>query len=251
MSFFGNNIKKIRTLKKLSQQAFADLFDLKRGTLGAYEEGRSEPKIDTIIKIANYFSIPIDDLLTQELTVNKLLKFRSDLTLDDEQYKKEAFASVPCITENNRADYLKYYDKTSFIKDMPVLSLPLNVEKTFRAFTINNLEMTVNDDGLLPNDIVIGELVPEKVYRKLNNGQLIFAVLQDNIIARKLLITGKTAVLRAEHKGIKDIEVDLSEIKELWRVRYVFYRRIPEVQNGLENKLALIEAEINKLKGKL
>jgi len=84
MSFFGKNIRKIRSVKTLSQQAFAELFDLKRGTLGAYEEGRSEPKIETIIKIANYFSIPIDDLLTRELTVNELLKFKSSLS---EQYE--------------------------------------------------------------------------------------------------------------------------------------------------------------------
>ena len=58
MSYFGKNIRKIRSLKSLSQQAFAELFDLKRGTLGAYEEGRSEPKLETLIKIANYFSIP-------------------------------------------------------------------------------------------------------------------------------------------------------------------------------------------------
>ena len=75
MSYFGKNIRKIRSLKSLSQQAFAELFELKRGTLGAYEEGRSEPKLETLIKIANYFSIPIDDLLTTELTVNNLLKF--------------------------------------------------------------------------------------------------------------------------------------------------------------------------------
>ena len=50
MSFFGKNIRKIRSVKTLSQQAFAELFDLKRGTLGAYEEGRSEPKIETILQ---------------------------------------------------------------------------------------------------------------------------------------------------------------------------------------------------------
>ena len=69
MSYFGKNIRKIRSLKSLSQQAFAELFNLKRGTLGAYEEGRSEPKIETLIKIANYFSIPIDELLTTELII--------------------------------------------------------------------------------------------------------------------------------------------------------------------------------------
>ena len=55
MSYFGKNIRKIRSLKSLSQQAFAELFDLKRGTLGAYEEGRSEPKLETLIKIASNF----------------------------------------------------------------------------------------------------------------------------------------------------------------------------------------------------
>ena len=54
MSYFGKNIRKIRNVKKLSQQAFAELFELKRGTLGAYEEERSEPRIETIIKIANH-----------------------------------------------------------------------------------------------------------------------------------------------------------------------------------------------------
>ena len=54
MSLFGKNIRKIRNVRNMSQQSFADLFDLKRGTLGAYEEGRSEPRIETILKIANY-----------------------------------------------------------------------------------------------------------------------------------------------------------------------------------------------------
>ncbi|MEP5132314.1 helix-turn-helix domain-containing protein, partial [Nonlabens ulvanivorans] len=110
MSFFGKNIKKIRGIKSLSQQAFADLFDLKRGTLGAYEEGRSEPKIETIIKIANYFSISIDDILTAELTVNQLLKFNDRLTLTPEELEREQFAQVPCITEKLADDYLEYYD---------------------------------------------------------------------------------------------------------------------------------------------
>ncbi|GAK92209.1 hypothetical protein JCM19298_2697 [Nonlabens ulvanivorans] len=136
MSFFGKNIKKIRGIKSLSQQAFADLFDLKRGTLGAYEEGRSEPKIETIIKIANYFSISIDDILTAELTVNQLLKFNDRLTLTPEELEREQFAQVPCITEKLADDYLEYYDNQSFIDDMPRLTLPINTEKDFRLIRL-------------------------------------------------------------------------------------------------------------------
>lgn len=73
MSFFGTNIKKIRQVKGLSQKAFADLFDLNRGVISAYEEGRAEPKIDTLLKVAVYFSLDINDFLTKPLQVNNLV----------------------------------------------------------------------------------------------------------------------------------------------------------------------------------
>jgi len=60
---FGKNIKKIRGVKALSQQAFADLFGLKRGTLAAYEEGRSNPRLETVIKIARHFNKEMEELL--------------------------------------------------------------------------------------------------------------------------------------------------------------------------------------------
>ncbi len=72
MSIIGKNIRKIRTVKKLSQAAFAEIFNLARPSVGAYEEERSEPKLETVIQIANYFGISIDSLLTKELTINDL-----------------------------------------------------------------------------------------------------------------------------------------------------------------------------------
>ncbi len=75
MSYVGKNIKKIRSVKNLNQTKFAELFDLKRASIGAYEEGRAEPKIGTITEIAKYFGITIDDLLNKELSVNDLYHF--------------------------------------------------------------------------------------------------------------------------------------------------------------------------------
>ena len=77
MSYFGKNIKKIRVAKKLTQTEFAKLFDLKRTTVGAYEEGRAEAKIDTIIKIADYFDLTLDQLLRKEITVNEIFHFNN------------------------------------------------------------------------------------------------------------------------------------------------------------------------------
>lgn len=248
MSFFGKNIKKIRGVKGLSQQAFADLFDLKRGTLGAYEEGRSEPKIETIIKIANYFSISIDDILTAELTVNQLLRFNDELTLTPEELERTQFATVPSITENLVEDYLEYYDNESFITDLPVMTLPINARKDFRAYTVNNLEMTSHDKGLYPKDVVIGERVPQDVIEKLNNGTVVFIVTGTKIVLRRLYLTSDGIVMRADHKSADDITLQLKEIHELWRVRYVFFRRVPELSDNVEDKLALLQQQMLELK---
>ncbi|WPO91139.1 helix-turn-helix domain-containing protein [Chryseobacterium sp. HR92] len=72
MSFFGSNIKKIRQVKGLSQKAFADLFDLNRGVISSYEEGRAEPKIETILKVANHFNLNLDKFLTETLQASQL-----------------------------------------------------------------------------------------------------------------------------------------------------------------------------------
>ena len=248
MSCFGKNIKKIRGVKRLSQQAFAEIFNLKRATLGAYEEGRSEPKIDTIIKIANYFSIPIDQLLTSELTVNNLLRFKENLTLETENTQAELFASVPCITERTSQNYLKYHDKTSFITDLPTLQLPINTQKTFRGYTISNLEMANHDNGLYPNDIVIGEFVPNTVIKKLNNGELTLVLVNNELIVRRLYTTKNSVTLRADHKNVPDKEFDIKDIKEVWKIRYIFFRRVPDFNNAIEDKLLLLEQKFSKLK---
>mgnify|MGYP005994255493 CR=1 FL=1 len=251
MSFFGKNIKKIRGVKRLNQQAFAEVFGLKRATLGAYEEGRSEPKIETIIKIANHFSIPIDQLLTSELTVNNLLQFKEDLTLETEKIQTEIFAKVPCITEKMSQNYLKYYNKSSFLGDLPTLQLPINTEKKFRAYVISNLEMANHDNGLYPNDIVVGEFVPNPVIKKLNNGELALTLVNNELILRRLYTTKNSIVLRADHKNVPDKEFNFKDIKELWKVRYVFFRRVPDFNNALEDKLLLLQQEFIQLKKRL
>lgn len=117
MSFFGANIKTIRQAKGLSQQAFADLFDLTRGVIGAYEEGRSEPKISTLLTVVHYFNLDLDQFLTVPLTVDDLnkpenfekyqLSFNSDLPYQENNFEnntkynslQKALANIDLIYE--------------------------------------------------------------------------------------------------------------------------------------------------------
>lgn len=88
MSIFGNNIKKLRTLHQLSQQEFGDLFELSRGSIGSYEEGRADRKIHSLVKIAAYFKVNIHDLLSREM------KF-SDKEIQEEVQTKVESISIP------------------------------------------------------------------------------------------------------------------------------------------------------------
>lgn len=251
MSFFGNNIKKIRKVKNLSQQGFADLFELKRATLGAYEEGRSEPKIETIIKVANYFSIYIDQLLTRELTVNELLKFKGGITTDINELTKEKFAEIPCITESNMVDYTLYSDKATFVNQMPKLQLPVKNNLELRGFTITNLEMTSHDKGLYPNDIVVGHYFPVNKIKELLNGTLVLVLVSGKLILRRIYVMKDKIVLRADHSNIEDKEFEKKDIKEIWKIKYSFFKRIPELKDDLEDQLSMLANELNKIKKQL
>ena len=70
MSYFSVNLRKIRRSKGLSQSEFAKIFGLTRATVGAYEEGRAEPKLDKLIEIAKYFGFSVDNLITKEIDLS-------------------------------------------------------------------------------------------------------------------------------------------------------------------------------------
>jgi transcriptional regulator with XRE-family HTH domain len=100
MTKIGANIKKIRTTKGLSQQAFAELFDLTRGNISSYEENRAEPKIETVIQIANYFCIPLNQFITQSLSIHEILKYNGDkLIVDEKQILNLHLRQVPFISD--------------------------------------------------------------------------------------------------------------------------------------------------------
>ena len=68
MSYLNHNIKFLRKEKGFTQADLAERIGVKRSLIGAYEEHRAEPKIETIQKIAYLFSITLDELINQDLS---------------------------------------------------------------------------------------------------------------------------------------------------------------------------------------
>lgn len=163
MTKIGANIKKIRTTKGLSQQAFAELFELTRGNISSYEESRAEPRIETVIRIANYFCIPVDRFITDQLTINEILKFNGDRLIEDENHLINLqLREVPFM---NDSIYLKCcYQELQFtdFAAFPRLVLPESNKNELLALTYNT---TIPHHESLPAYQVHDVLVFEEVNR--------------------------------------------------------------------------------------
>ncbi len=130
MSQIGNNIKKLRNVKGLSQQAFADLFGLTRGNISSYEELRAEPKIEIMLQIAKYFSIPIAELLQKQLTVNEILNFEDYFPIESVSEDVGSLSKIPFLDR----EYFRQYDSMEqLIEKRPLIHLPLDSKNKFLA----------------------------------------------------------------------------------------------------------------------
>jgi transcriptional regulator with XRE-family HTH domain len=99
MSHFGFNIKKIRGIRGLTQQQLAEKLDVTRGSISSYEEGRAEPKIETILKSAEYFGLSVEALLREKLTVNQLIGFKHPVVSSGDEHNADDFSKMQSLPD--------------------------------------------------------------------------------------------------------------------------------------------------------
>ena len=58
----GKNIKKLRRQNAIKQDVLASSLHLRRQTVSSYERGITLPNIFILIRIADYFDVPLDEL---------------------------------------------------------------------------------------------------------------------------------------------------------------------------------------------
>lgn len=167
MSQVGKNIKKIRNVRGLSQQAFADLFELTRGNISSYEEFRAEPRIEMIIKIAKYFGIPLADFIEKDLSVNELLHYNTELVLETEKLKiNQQLVKVTYVPALYLSDYIRQYEDEEFIGQLPYIIVPSTSKFRLIALEVDNQDMLPENFNFHNGDILIFEnIVKENVHR--------------------------------------------------------------------------------------
>lgn len=186
MTKIGENIKKLRQVKNLTQQAFADLFDVSRGNISSYEEKRAEPRIETISRIAKYFSIPIGHLIEKNLTVNEILHFDNYFEEADMSRNVKNLSAIPFLSReiiqtkkelfsnlsNYPSIYFPIYNSHQFIALEYSSTIPSPIDFTedestilfFEHLEVEHLHLVNGKFGLYldEEEIFVGKFIQQK-----------------------------------------------------------------------------------------
>ena len=102
-----DRIYKLRTSAKMSQEEFAELFNVSRQSVQKWESGESTPDLTKLVKISKHFGISLDALilghdnrLVEELPNTKLIKPQYDCLHDWDFYAADLMIEFQqCIEE--------------------------------------------------------------------------------------------------------------------------------------------------------
>ena len=64
-NIFGKNLKSLRIEKGISQQKLGEILGFCNQTISFWESGSREPDLDTLLAIARFFEVPIEELLVE------------------------------------------------------------------------------------------------------------------------------------------------------------------------------------------
>jgi len=86
--YFGENLKRLRKEKELTQETLADFLGVSFQTISKWERGETYPDITTLPTIASFFNVTIDDLLgvdkaQKEQKINEYFELYDTMKLKD------------------------------------------------------------------------------------------------------------------------------------------------------------------------
>ena len=66
-SIFAKRLVELRKSRQLTQVQLAEKIGVSKATIGYYESAAKNPKLDTIFKLAEFFGVPPEELITENL----------------------------------------------------------------------------------------------------------------------------------------------------------------------------------------
>ena len=90
MSFHSKMIK-LRKIKGLTQESFANEVGVSRQSVYKWESGQSYPDVEKLLKIARTFGVTVDDMLNDEMDVDRqgVMRPAEEVKAEEERIARE------------------------------------------------------------------------------------------------------------------------------------------------------------------
>ncbi len=252
----NTNIKSLRKRLGITQAQLAEKLNIKRSLIGAYEEGRAEPKLTTLVSIARLFDISLDSLITEDHSNemrlvpqeanNKEGKLRV-LAITVDQDNNENIELVP---QRASAGYLNGYADPEFMEELPKFRLPmLSGSGTYRAFEIAG-------DSMLPlvsGTVVVGRFIED--WNSIKDGTPCILLSQrEGIVFKRLfnkIQSSAIMMLHSDNPIYPPYELPVNDILEIWEAKAFISSSFPMADISLSKLSSIVldlQHEVMKMK---
>lgn len=264
MNLIRNNIKFLRKENHFTQEQLAEKIGIKRSLLGAYEEGRADPRLNNLLKVSEIFNVSVDLLLGEDIS--------QILDRDDKSITGRVKSRVLAITVDSKGDenielipqkasagYLNGYADPEYLEEMPKFKIPfLSKNGSFRAFEISGDSML----PVLPGTIIIGKYI-ENTSDIKNNRTYILLTDSEGIVYKRLRtsnIENGILELVSDNKNYSSYNVELQDVLEIWEAITFVSQNFPEPTSimsegsdfeNLKSIVLELQQEVIRLKGSL
>ena len=259
MSFLPSNIKFLRKEKGLTQAQLADKLTLNRSVIGAYEEGRADPRVKTLINICHYFSKSSEEMLNIDLSqgdrIASHVKGEQLRILPVTVNKETDREAIPLVPIKAAAGYLDGYGDVDYIENLTQFDLPfgeIHLDRTYRMFQIQGESMLPIPSGAY---VLAGYVMD---WTAVKDGQCYVLLTKDDRVVYKrvwneLEQTG-TVVLKSDNPEFEPYHVEAENILEMWHAVGYFSFAIPDVgtyqpnMSEMANVISDLQKKIDALK---
>ncbi len=59
-------LKSLRKKRKMTQENLAEIFHISQTSVSKYERGEAVPDLETVVKMADYFGVSVDEFIIRE-----------------------------------------------------------------------------------------------------------------------------------------------------------------------------------------
>jgi len=225
----NENIRFLRKQLSLTQDQFAQKLDIKRSLVGAYEEGRAEPRLELLQKMAALAGLSVDVLIGKDISQLKEYEKKSlnskevlVVTVDGEERN-----NIELVPHKAAAGYLNGYADPEYIKELPRFRLPILNQGTYRAFEITGDSML----PILPGTIVIGEWVENLKHLK-NGKSYVLVTDREGIVYKRVfnyLDENGKLFLVSDNRQYAPYQIDATDVIEAWSAKAYISVQFPDV----------------------